>query len=344
MLKRLLWLALLSGMMLIGAGITAAQDDVVNPDGEATFANINLRSNFVLDPFIVSVIGGGLLPASDLSADCAGYIPPNPSAALNLEEGDQALLRIFFYSDDDTVMVVRTPSGEFVCEDDTNYLLLDPTIDIADPEAGRYAIWIGTYAQGYLAPGFLAFSHSEDVSTATLDFSTLVERGPQPAYLDVPEFDASLIDLAAEPAAGVHAIASGFGSLEIEAAGGGDISASSIDSLGGICVGFIPSAPVARIQVADDVDHITVFFNSTTDSTLMVFRPDGAYACNDDASGVNLNPSLSFTDVPAGEYLVYVGSFDPLLPVNGTLVISEDPAAAPEMLANPNPVQPPAGQ
>jgi hypothetical protein len=177
-----------------------------------------------------------------------------------------------------------------------------------------------------------------------LDFSRLVERGPQPAYADVPEFDPAAIDLTAAPSAGEFEISSGFGELTFEASGGGENSAVSVDSLGYLCVGFIPSAPAARVTVDDTVESVSVFFNSSTDATLMIFRPDGSYACNDDASADNLNPMLSFTDVPPGEYLIYVGSFDPLLPVSGTLVITEDPNAAPEMLAGAIPLETPAAE
>ena len=45
---------------------------------------------------------------------------------------------------------------------------------------------------------------------------------------------------------------------------------------------------------------------SSSDTTLVVQRPDGTYLCNDDAEGRNPVVSGSF---PAGAYRVWIGSY-----------------------------------
>ena len=48
--------------------------------------------------------------------------------------------------------------------------------------------------------------------------------------------------------------------------------------------------------------------NARSDLTLVVRRPDGSYACNDDGEG--LNPIVVMQAAPAGTYQIFVGTFD----------------------------------
>jgi len=49
------------------------------------------------------------------------------------------------FSESDTTLVINTPSGQWVCNDD--YDLLNPGVSFHNPESGRYDIWIGVYSE-----------------------------------------------------------------------------------------------------------------------------------------------------------------------------------------------------
>ena len=71
--------------------------------------------------------------------------------------GKADILRAFFFSDGDPTLVVRTPDGAFHCNDNTNQLILDPTVEITQPVTGRYDVWVGSKVATDLIPGFLGF-------------------------------------------------------------------------------------------------------------------------------------------------------------------------------------------
>lgn len=47
-----------------------------------------------------------------------------------------------------TTLVVRTPSGAWVCNDGDLGSGIDPFIAIIRPRSGSHSIWVGTYARG----------------------------------------------------------------------------------------------------------------------------------------------------------------------------------------------------
>src|SRR5690606_25963391 len=51
-------------------------------------------------------------------------------------------------SQTDTTLVVRTPSGQWLCEDDGGFNGMNPGMRIDNPQAGLYDIWVGTYGGG----------------------------------------------------------------------------------------------------------------------------------------------------------------------------------------------------
>ena len=84
-----------------------------------TAHTVSLRSGFSPDPYELDVTAGGNFLASARSASCTGYIADTPDLVLNFTAGTQGYeLYIFVYSDADTTLVVRTPSGAWYCNDD----------------------------------------------------------------------------------------------------------------------------------------------------------------------------------------------------------------------------------
>jgi hypothetical protein len=312
--------------LLVSAGSLAAQEEVptaVQPDGAPTFGAITLRGNFVLDPFVMSVIGGGLFPASDLSPTCEGFVPPNPTISLTLSGEPTQNLRFFTYSDNDPVLVVRTPSGAFVCNDDANARLVDPSVEIETAEPGEYDIWVGAYAQNQLVAAFLVVTHAADVTAAAFDVGTLVDREP-PGELDA--------NFAAMLSAGLRTVTGAEQTTSLDPAappqvfenvvGGGGILAFEADSRGYQCAGYVSGQPTLNVTVPEGVPALTTLFEATMDSTLVIVGPSGELYCNDDVISGNLNPGVIIATPDPGLYAVFVGSFDPATAATGRLLVA----------------------
>ena len=86
-------------------------------------------------------------------------------------------------------------------------------------------------------------------------------------------------------------------------AAGGDIEA---DSLGRDCAGDIADAPSLRLHYGAGGDTLRIIAMSNTDTSLAIQTPSGDWLCNDDAMG-GLDPILSLTSAPEGEYNIWVG-------------------------------------
>jgi hypothetical protein len=132
--------------IMAGAGVAAAQ----NWQGAPNFGSAELSAGFRPDPYTVNVVAGGPINArQSLGAACPGYISENPDFDLYWTAGSGALpLAISVDSSSDTTLVVRTPSGQWLCEDDGGFNALNPGMRIDRPQSGLYDIWVGTYNGG----------------------------------------------------------------------------------------------------------------------------------------------------------------------------------------------------
>ncbi len=73
---------------------------------------------------------------------CRGLIDARPTLAVTV--GDMPLSIRASAEDQDLVMVARAPSGRWLCSDDAEG---SSNPRIATDEAGRYAVWVGTYSR-----------------------------------------------------------------------------------------------------------------------------------------------------------------------------------------------------
>lgn len=133
----------------------------------AIFGLVNLQAGFVPDPHAMAVVGGGTANVFYLGDNCAGYTTTAPTYSVRYTSGSAALLRFYFLADDgDASMIVNTPTGGWVCVDDS-FDTLDPTMDFNSPQGGRYDIWIadrftsGTALSGSLNVTELSGNHPE---------------------------------------------------------------------------------------------------------------------------------------------------------------------------------------
>ena len=103
---------------------------------------------------------------------------------------------------------------------------------------------------------------------------------------------------------------------------GGSNSGGYVDAsyLGSGCVGYGIRAPDVRIHIVNS-GMISFGFNSQGDTTLIINDANGDWHCDDDG-GSGVNPELTLHNAPAGQYDIWVGSFDRDENYSGTLRVS----------------------
>jgi serine protease Do len=308
------------------AGIVPGGTFDPDTDGAAVL-NLGGTDNGWLDPSLVSVLSGvatgPAVDAQTLAKGCVGYIAERPDVVLNwTEDTNVEALRFFVLGLGDPVMVVVTPSGEIVCNDDYTPLVSDPYIEIADPEEGRYAIFVGSFEDSAVRPGFVVVT-SQDSNPAMLDLNHLFPRQANAALLRTPiSRTAILVDAAAQvtPSAPLTTTELPY-STTLTA--GGSLGAFNVELGNSLCTGFISGAPTFAFEWSGEADQITLAFEAAADTTLIVRDPNGSFQCNDDFHGsTNLNPVLTLTPID-GHYLVWVGSYAPDVTLDGVLTIGE---------------------
>lgn len=321
-------------MLLLLIALPTVAQDSVDPEAEPAFLTMNLEAGFVLDPFMVTVIGGGSIHASDLSEECIGFINANPTVKVNYT-GEADFLRAFFYSTHDPVLIVHTPDDDYLCNDDVSNLLLDPSLDLENPPQGEYKIWVGSFGQDQRIPGFLVFTANPQIQVGTFDLSTLVNRDQMPdEAASVQTLPRTTLGAAAMFRSAPATLDPDSENVIEEITVNGDIPLFDVNLGGGmVCGGFISDAPSYTFNWAGEAEGLRLFFESEQDSTLLVLGPDDATFCNDDFSGAdNLNPLVDIPNPAAGSYQVFVGDFDPDADLTGTLTVTQETTLEPEAL------------
>lgn len=337
-----LLLALL--MAVLGGGAALAQTGAdATP---AAFLSMNLKAGFPLDPFVVSVNGGGEVDASTLDETCVGFVSEAPSLSVNWD-GEAEAINIFYYSDFDPTLILQLPDGSYLCNDDASGNLLDPELTVEAPQAGQYNLWVGSYDEGQLIPGFLVITARRMVSVNDFDLGALVQRDliideVQPT--SVAGVNALQADLADEtqPITADVEIMGGDTPITATLVASGTIPVFTVlnkDDNGAVCGGLVSGvAPEFVFRYSGDAEQLRVFFEGSSDSSLVVVG-EKTIACSDDsAEGENGNPVIDVLN-PGGLYGVWVGRFDETKPITGVLTIVESAEATPVDL---EPMQPSA--
>ena len=107
-----------------------------------------------------------------------------------------------------------------------------------------------------------------------------------------------------------------------------------------LCNGLVSLKPDFVFNVPDGTDAVSVVFDGSADTALLVRGPDDSVACADDsdddsADAANLNPSIVLEKPAPGDYLVWVGRINPSQPVTGTLTVAAGSDLQPKALARP---------
>lgn len=302
----------------------------------ASLVSIDLDAGFPLDPTFVSVQGGGEIDASLLGDGCAGFVNRQPVLTVNWT-GEAPFVKTFFVSDSDPTLLVLTPDGRLLCNDDANEDLLDPVVEVSEPVTGTYKIWVGSYAKGQLIPGVLVLTTRPEVNLGTFNLGALIQRPlvaeVQPALKRVSTADkatASIRALGADAAT----LAPGDQPLSASLTVSGTIPLFELGLPDPACNGLVSGVPDFVFNWAGDGAPFSVFFEGESDATLLVLSEDGQLlACGDDAErDVNVNPVVAIAEAKPGLYGVWVGRLNPEQPVVGVLTVSTVADAAPKSL------------
>jgi hypothetical protein len=108
------------------------------------------------------------------------------------------------------------------------------------------------------------------------------------------------------PTFGVVTLAPGFMPDPHVAQGtsGGGRDASTVTAG---CNGWIAQNPDHNFVASGAFTTLRIMARSESDTTLVIRKPDGTYACNDDSDG--LNPLVQIDNAVAGTYNVWIGSY-----------------------------------
>jgi serine protease Do len=129
---------------------------------EPRFGSKTLSPGFLPDPHRKELISGGDINVSDLNlgTSCSGFIAEKPDYRIHLTE-DSSFLSVFFsskVSTNDATILINTPTGDWLCNDDAHSETLNPQIKVYSASEGQYDIWIGSYYDGEFIEGILSIS------------------------------------------------------------------------------------------------------------------------------------------------------------------------------------------
>tara|TARA_R110000824_G_scaffold336_10_gene2324 strand:- start:4187 stop:5167 length:981 start_codon:yes stop_codon:yes gene_type:complete len=285
---------ILISALLAGSG-AYSQDFSLNP----IYGSVSLSGGFTPDPHVIALAAGGNLLASNAKSDCSGYVSDNPSFSLTHEPGSLGL-GIYINAEFDTTILINTPSGDWVCNDDNDNLdNLNSGYYFASPESGRYDIWVGSYSESDVnRSAILAISEYEQSSWET-DLS---------ASVNTPELSLS----------------GGFtpDPYTLNVSAGGPNQAANLDSA---CSGYVSPSPSYRLNFSPGSLGLGIYTIAEFDTTIAIQAPDGRWYCNDDNDNLdNLNSGYYFSSPSAGNYNIYVGSYsEDFVGNSASLAISE---------------------
>ena len=275
---------------LFGAAGTAAAQDI---NGSGTYGTLQLGAGFSDDPRTVQVAAGGSVDSSQtIGGRCRGMIASNPDYTLEYGSGDWPLY-LSVDAQADTTLVVYAPDGFYYCDDDSAGDL-DPGVYLPKPPAGRYQIWVGTFATNAGTPPATIYISEVNYVHA------LADGAPQPSHLAQPGANTNYSSVA---------LRTGFTPdphiVNVRAGGGTAVNQDLAQ-----CNGHVSVNPDFRLDWTGGGSlPLILSVASSVDTTLLVRGPDGAFACDDDGGEQAANPSLRYNSPASGAYEIWVGTF-----------------------------------
>ncbi len=113
----------------------------LDPSLPSTWGETTLDAGFVPDPFSTSYMAAASEPLGADDGTPLRHVNAAPSYVVNYGGGDT--LRFYATADLDTTLIVRTPTGELLYNDDANGV--DPAVTASPAPAGAYQVWSGVH-------------------------------------------------------------------------------------------------------------------------------------------------------------------------------------------------------
>ena len=281
-------------LILLVATVTAAEAQ--NVGASPNFGDLRLKESFMPDPQSVTVTSGGGIEV-DKGSCSYGHVSEAPDVDLYYTTSGGSSLYIYVEGDGDTMLLVNTPSGDWVCDDDSHGDL-DPLLSFPSAEDGLYDIWVGSYSdENHPATLYVSEINPGGGSSSTGE----PNPGAQPTF--------GRVELTGGFRPDPHPVSlRAGGSIEVE--------------ISGCSYGYVAEAPdVDLYYTASGGRDLYIYVDAADDATLLVNRPDGTWVCDDD-SYEGTNPILVIPKAPGGLYDIWVGTYSDDL-TDATLYISE---------------------
>jgi hypothetical protein len=253
---------------------------------------LTLTAGFTPDPQTLQVKAGGsiavaeagrVLDLGDMGECDYGYIAGN-AVGISYSAGSLDLY-VYAESGGDTMLLIKTPGGDMLCDDD-GHGSLNPLVHIEDPESGLYVVWAGSYSNG-------AFQD------ATLYVSELNPGGGDSGGESMP-------NVGLDPYFGSLTIDNGFAPdphvVEISAGGSIDLDVDDCS------YGWVGNAPDFNLTYDGSGGTLHFWVRSSEDTMLLVNKPDATWVCDDDSLG-DTNPVVTITGARSGVYNIWVGTY-----------------------------------
>ncbi len=134
------------------------------------------------------------------------------------------------------------------------------------------------------------------------------------------------LDYTAEPNFGSVALSAGFPevSYKVNIISGGTVDVGALN-LGPNCRGYAARTPDFRLNWSGESQYLRFWFlaeDREKDATMVISTPSGGWRCNDDAYGIQ-SPMIDLFAPEAGQYDIWIGSYNAGEQIEGRLSISE---------------------
>lgn len=287
-------LLLVIGLLVATVPAVEAQD----VGGSPNFGDLRLKEAFMPNPQSVTVTSGGSIEVD--VGDCSyGYVSDAPDVDLYYTTTGGSSLYIYAEGDGDTMLLVNTPGGDWVCNDD-DHGDLDPILSFSNAADGLYDIWVGSY--------------TNENHVATLYVSEIApDGGSSSGTSGAP-------DISLAPTYGDVHLGAGFSPdphvVSLRAGGSLEVDVGSCD------FGYVANAPDVDFYFeSSGSGNLYIYVDADDDTTLLINRPDGTWLCDDDGHE-GLNPLVEIPKAAGGLYNIWVGTYGDDL-TDATLHISE---------------------
>jgi S1-C subfamily serine protease len=141
------------------------QNESLDYSLEPYFGTMKFESGFTPDPFHISGQSGGDIDIKEFLQDgeCVGFASKAPDFRLHWT-GSTTNLKIIFQADSseqDPVLIINTPDGNWKCNDNANENTLNPMIILDKSNEGQFDIWIGSHNSDEFINGSLIITEKD---------------------------------------------------------------------------------------------------------------------------------------------------------------------------------------